>query len=63
MDTQKISLKMYYQKQLEDVVKQKLNEFQNQVDTMHERLKEENKQREHTIAERAIKQMELINQK
>lgn len=48
---------------MEDVVKQKLNEFQQQLDSVESALKEESRQRERTIAERAIKQMELISQK
>lgn len=63
LDNQRISLKAYYQDQLEQVVAMKLNEFQKQLDTVEETLKIESKQRERLIAERAMKQMELINQK
>lgn len=63
VDNQRISLKAYYQDQLEQVVAKKLNEFQKQLDTVEETLKIESKQRERLIAERAMKQMELINQK
>lgn len=63
METQRQSLKSFYQKQLEQVVGEKLQEFQNQIDTVEETLKADAKQRELLIAERAIKQMELINEK
>lgn len=63
LDTQRVTLKSYYQNQLENVVSNKLQEFQKQLDTVEESLQSEAKQRERLIAERAIKQMELINQK
>lgn len=63
MDIQRISLKKYYQTQLEEVVGEKLKEFQNQLNHVEESLKEEGKQRERLLAERAIKQIELILQK
>lgn len=55
VDTQRASLKAYYQEQLEQVVAKKLNEFQKQLDTVEETLKIESKQRERLIAERGIK--------
>lgn len=63
LENQRISLKSYYQAQLEQVVTHKLKEFQEQLDLVEETLKSEAKIRERTIAERALKQMELINQK
>lgn len=63
MDIQRISLKKYYQTQLEEVVGEKLKEFQNQLNHVEDSLKEESKQRERLLAERAIKQIELILQK
>ncbi|XP_037026369.1 myosin-2 heavy chain isoform X2 [Bradysia coprophila] len=63
LDGQKTSLKSFYQNQIEDVVQQKVKEFQKQLDLVEESFKIESKQRERLIAERAIKQMELFNQK
>lgn len=60
---QRISLKAYYQAQLEEVVGEKLKEFQKQLDSVEETLKAEAKRNERLIAERAIKQIELLNQK
>lgn len=60
---QRASLKSFYQTQLDEAVAQKLTEFQQQVDTVETNLRKESKQRERIIAERAIRQMELINQK
>lgn len=63
LENQRIGLKSYYQAQLEQVVTHKLKEFQEQLDSVEETLKNDAKIRERTIAERALKQMELINQK
>lgn len=63
LENQRISLKSYYQTQLEQVVTHKLKEFQEQLDSVEQTLKNDAKIRERTIAERALKQMELINQK
>lgn len=63
LESQRINLKSYYQTQLEQVVTHKLKEFQEQLDLVEETLKSEAKIRERTIAERALKQMELINHK
>lgn len=63
LETQRISIKSYYQKQLEQVVAVKVAEFQQQLDNVEDTLRSEAKCRERLIAERAIKQMELINQK
>ncbi|KXJ80625.1 hypothetical protein RP20_CCG023948 [Aedes albopictus] len=62
LDIQRLSLKKYYQAQLEDVVADKLKEFQKQLASVEEQLKSEAKRKERLIAERAIKQIELINQ-
>lgn len=58
-----MSLKSFYQNQIEDVVQQKVKEFQQQLDMVEDSFKVESRQREKLIAERAIKQMELFNQK
>lgn len=63
MDSQRLSLKKFYQNQLEMVVSAKLIEYQKQLDSVEDTLRKEAKQNERTIAERAIKQIELINQK
>lgn len=60
---QRLSLKAYYQAQLEQVVGEKLNEYQKQLDAVEETLKTEARKNERLIAERAIKQIDLINQK
>lgn len=63
LESQRVSLKAYYQNQLEQVIGQKLKEFQQQIDNVEDELATNAKQRELLIAERAIKQMGLINQK
>ncbi|XP_058824281.1 myosin heavy chain, non-muscle [Topomyia yanbarensis] len=62
LDVQRLSLKKYYQSQLEDVVADKLREFQKQLTAVEEQLRSEAKRKERLLAERAIKQIELINQ-
>lgn len=62
LDVQRLSLKKYYQAQLEDVVGDKLKEFQHQLLTVEEQLKSDAKKKERLLAERAIKQIELINE-
>jgi hypothetical protein len=62
LDIQRLTLKKYYQAQVEDVVTDKLKEFQSQLNSVEEQLKDEANRREKLIAERAIKQMELIKQ-
>uniref|UniRef100_A0A182NRV1 Uncharacterized protein n=1 Tax=Anopheles dirus TaxID=7168 RepID=A0A182NRV1_9DIPT len=63
LEIQRLSLKKYYQSQLEDVVSDKLKEFQKQLATVEEELKEEAKKRERTLTDRAKRQIELIDQK
>lgn len=48
---------------MENVVAQKLREFQEQLDKTEETLRTEARERERLIAERAVKQLELINEK
>lgn len=57
------SLKHFYQKQLNDVVREKMKEFQKQMDDLDMQFKMDNLSRERQIAERAIQQMELIYKK
>uniref|UniRef100_A0A182QIX2 Uncharacterized protein n=1 Tax=Anopheles farauti TaxID=69004 RepID=A0A182QIX2_9DIPT len=63
LEIQRLSLKKYYQSQLEDVVSDKLKEFQKQLATVEEELKEEAKKRERSLTDRAKRQIELIDQK
>ncbi|XP_053659213.1 uncharacterized protein LOC128708277 [Anopheles marshallii] len=63
LEIQRLSLKKYYQSQLEDVVSDKLKEFQKQLATVEEELREESKKRERNLTERAKRQIELIDQK
>ncbi|KAM7355624.1 centriole duplication and spindle assembly protein centrobin isoform 2-T2 [Cochliomyia hominivorax] len=63
LELQQKTLKSHYQQQLENVVAQKLKEFQEQLDKTEETLKSEARERERLIAERAVKQLELINDK
>lgn len=63
LEQQRQNLKSHYQQQLENVVKDKLIEFQEELDKTETVLKSEHKQREHLIAERAIKQITLIGEK
>lgn len=63
METQKSFLKTFYQEQLEKVVTSKLNEFQDQMNKLEDKLHMENKDRERLIAERALRQIQLIVEK
>lgn len=63
LEVQRISLKAYYQSQLEQVVSVKVAEFQKQLDTVEETVKAEARRNERMLAEKAIKQIELISQK
>lgn len=56
-------MKKYYQSQLEDVVTDKLNEFQKQLTTVEQELKAEAATKERALADRAKRQIELIDQK
>ncbi|XP_050081477.1 CAP-Gly domain-containing linker protein 1 [Anopheles aquasalis] len=63
LEIQRLSLKKYYQSQLEDVVTDKLNEFQKQLTTVEQELKAEAAKKERALADRAKRQIELIDQK
>uniref|UniRef100_A0A182RIM4 Uncharacterized protein n=1 Tax=Anopheles funestus TaxID=62324 RepID=A0A182RIM4_ANOFN len=63
LEIQRLSLKKYYQSQLEDVVTDKLKEFQKQLTTVEDELREESKKRERNLTDRAKRQIELIDQK
>lgn len=63
LETLRASLKHFYQKQLNDVVEQKVRDFQKQMDDLEVNFKMDYLRRERQIAERAIEQMELIFRK
>lgn len=63
LDEQQNYLKNYYQNQLEEVVRKKMEDYQQQLDTIETQVRRETKKTEKLIAERAIKQIELMNLK
>ncbi|XP_030373252.1 cilia- and flagella-associated protein 58 [Scaptodrosophila lebanonensis] len=63
LETQQKTLKLHYQQQLENVVAHKLKDFQEQLDKSADQLKTEARERERLIADRAVKQLEMINEK
>lgn len=63
IEEQRNYLKSYYQKQLDVVVNKKRDEYQIQLDNIEESIRCDAKKTERNIAEQAIKQIELINQK
>lgn len=63
MESQRAALKVFYQTQLDELVRSKVDEYQKQFDEMEKSIRKETKQNERMIAERALKQIELITQK
>lgn len=63
MESQRAALKVFYQTQLDDLVRAKVEEYQKQFDSMEKSIRRETKQNERIIAERALKQIELLTQK
>ncbi|XP_058130193.1 rho-associated protein kinase 1 [Anopheles ziemanni] len=63
LEIQRVSLKKYYQSQLEDVVSDKLKEFQKQLTTVEAELKDESQKKERSLTDRAKRQIELIDHK
>lgn len=63
MESQRAALKVFYQTQLDDLVRAKVDEYQKQFDSMEKSIRKETKQNERFIAEKALKQIELITQK
>jgi ABC-type transport system involved in cytochrome bd biosynthesis fused ATPase/permease subunit len=59
----KVELREYYQEQLEVVVRDKLREFQEQLDAAETSLHKELEQREHALTEMASKQVKQISEK
>ncbi|KAL1374597.1 hypothetical protein pipiens_004860 [Culex pipiens pipiens] len=60
LDVQRLSLKKYYQAQLEDVVGDKLKEFQHQLLTVEDQLKSDAKKKERLLAE-PLYRLQLTN--
>lgn len=63
MESQRAALKVFYQTQLDDLVRAKVEEYQKQFDSMEKSIRRETKQNERVIAERALKQIEQLTQK
>lgn len=63
MESQRAALKVFYQTQLDELVRSKVDEYQKQFDQMEKSIRRETKQNERIIAERALKQIELLTQK
>jgi hypothetical protein len=59
----KVELREYYQEQLEVVVRDKLREFQEQLDAAEASLHKELEQREHALTEVASQQVKQISEK
>lgn len=59
----KVDLREYYQEQLEVVVRDKLQEFQKQLDAAETSLHKELEQREHAVTEMASRQVKEISGK
>jgi len=59
----KVELREYYQEQLEVVVRDKLREFQEQLDAAETSLHKELEQREHALTEVASQQVKQISEK
>ncbi|XP_069699894.1 putative leucine-rich repeat-containing protein DDB_G0290503 isoform X2 [Periplaneta americana] len=59
----KVELREYYQEQLEVVVRDKLREFQEQLDAAEVSLHKELEQREHAITDLASRQVKQISEK
>lgn len=62
-DKLKKELRVFYQKQLESVVRDKLKEFQSQLDAAEAALKVELHTRERALAELAARQMQILTEK
>ncbi|KAJ9584802.1 hypothetical protein L9F63_020856, partial [Diploptera punctata] len=63
IEKEKLELKEFYQKQLDIVVNNKVEEFQRQLDAAEVDLHKEIEQREHAISEIASKQIKQITEK
>lgn len=63
LDLQRVALKNYYQTQLESAIEEKASEFQEQLETFRDDIKQETVKRERNHNERAINQIEMIVRK
>lgn len=63
MEQHKIDLRQFYQNQVESVVRDKLREFQMQLDRAESLLQEEVKNKEMSIARTAAKHIQSISEK
>lgn len=63
VDKIKVELKEFYQNQVEKIVQEKLKEFQEQLSLAERSLQKEIEEREKTISEMAIKQVQQIVEK
>lgn len=63
LDSQRFALKNYYQAQLETSLKEKVKEYQNQLNKFQQEIQFEVDERERTFNERSMSQLELIVRK
>lgn len=63
LDMQRGALKNYYQSQLEAALEEKVVEFQNQVESFQAEIQRESENRERTMTDKAIRQIEMIVKK
>lgn len=62
-ELQRNALKTFYQEQLDTLVRDKVNEYQNQLDSIVETIRKESKQSELQFVQKSLTQIHLINQK
>lgn len=62
-ELQRNALKKFYQEQLDTLVRDKVNEYQSQLDSIVETIRKESKQNELQFIQKALAQIHLINQK
>lgn len=60
---QRNALRRFYQVQLDTLVRDKVNEYQSQLDSIVDTVRKESKQSEHQFIQTALAQIHLINQK
>lgn len=60
---QRNALKTFYQEQLDTLVRDKVNEYQSQLDSIVETIRKESKQNELQFIQKVLAQIHLINQK
>lgn len=62
-EVQRNALKTFYQEQLDTLVRDKVNEYQCQLDSIVETIRKESKQNELQFIQKVLAQIHLINQK